>query len=100
MAAIEQEDVIRLAEVPPLIPVAPGDKPPNFKSVYRWVKKGKRGVRLELVPGARKLTTRQAVVRFLARVAGGDDAPAPAELAQGRRRELAAKNKALIAAGR
>lgn len=93
-----KEDMLRLAEVPAIIEELTGEVV-NFKTVYRWTGKGKRGVRLETVPSVvGKRTSRQAVLRFVARITGRDaDA---SNLAKAKRRDLAKKDAALAAAGR
>jgi Protein of unknown function (DUF1580) len=97
--AIENEAPLRLAEVPAVIAEVTGEAV-NFKTVYRWTVKGRRGVRLETRPGIRKRTSREAVLRFLARLAGRENQPTPAKLNQAQKRQQAAKNRALVAAGR
>src|SRR5262245_16271638 len=97
--AIENEAPLRVAEVPGVILEATGERI-NFKSAYRLLTKGKRGIRLERKPGLRVLTSREAVLRFLARLASGDRGPAPAVLSRGKQREQRAKNRALVAVGR
>src|SRR4051794_34751677 len=96
--AIDNELPIRLAEVPALIAKETGERV-NFKTVYRWTVKGRRGVRLQTVPGIRKRTTREAVLRFIAAV-GDHRHAAPAALSRARRREQIARDRALVAAGR
>ena len=99
MIDAEREDLIRLAEVPSVWLELTGETV-NFKSVYRWVKFGRRKIRLEIVPGIRKRTSRQAVARFLARQSALDNQPPPVDVTRGRRRELERANRTLAAAGR
>src|SRR5690242_16034857 len=62
--ALFGETLIALADVPALLPW-----PMSLSVVKRWIAKGYKGVRLESARvGGRRLTSREAVARFLARV--------------------------------
>jgi hypothetical protein len=91
---------LRLEQVPALVAeLCPGEVV-NFRSVYRWIKSGRRGIRLETLPGIRKRTTRAMVERFFARLAALDSQPAPPAADASLKREQKRKHRTLAAAGR
>jgi hypothetical protein len=64
MIEIKSETLIRLAEVPNHLPKRRGRKV-HIASVYRWVKAGLSGVRLETVyVGGAQFTSHEALDRF------------------------------------
>lgn len=97
--SLEGEELIRLQDVPALLPKVDG-KSVHWITVFRWATKGCRGIRLQaLFIGGRRRTSRQAVERFLAALAARDNQPEPADTMRKRTRELKSKNDALAAAG-
>jgi hypothetical protein len=61
------ERLITLAEVPRLnwLPIRRGGKRLHLSTVYRWVQRGLRGVRLETIQfGGTQCTTEAALLRF------------------------------------
>lgn len=59
------EDLKQFKEVPPML-----QKRVNVSTVWRWANRGVKGVKLETVSvGGKKLTSTQAVTRFLERIA-------------------------------
>jgi hypothetical protein len=90
------ETVIPLTEAPVWSPGRP-----HISSVWRWVLKGVRGVKLEtLVCGGRRFTSREAIDRFIAATtAAAHGEPAPVRTAKQRAREIAAAEAELERAG-
>lgn len=84
---ILSEHVIRLNRVPHLPPPASSGRRVGISSVYRWCDRGVRGVRLEYAhaPWGR-ITSVEAVERFLRRL-GGDTHAIPMLTPARRRRE-------------
>ncbi len=97
--ALENEELIRLQDVPGLLPKVNG-KSVHWITCFRWATRGVRGIRLQATfTGGRRATSRQAVERFLAALAARDNQPEPADTMRKRSRELKSKNDALAAAG-
>ena len=72
------EDLIPLSAASKLLPPRPTGKPVGLATLYRWAQRGVRGVRLETVPTPLgKMTSREALKRFLAARAAPATAPAP-----------------------
>ena len=65
------EDLITPAAATALYPRGPGGRKVHVSRVYRDMKIGVRGVRLESVKTPRLATSRQAVARFFARLSEG-----------------------------
>ncbi len=64
MISVQNENVIPLSEVANFVPRRRG-KPINLSTVYRWVVRGIRGVRLERVQiGGLTYTSVEAIERF------------------------------------
>jgi Protein of unknown function (DUF1580) len=75
MIDIEHERLISLRDVPKLLPARINGKRLHISAVYRWVQRGIRGVRLEVVRvGGTTYTSQKALQRFVQPAA----APAPA----------------------
>jgi hypothetical protein len=56
------EDLISIAQAAKSLPTRP-----SVRTVWRWIQKGCRGVKLETVAiGGRRYTSRQAIGRFIA----------------------------------
>jgi hypothetical protein len=67
------EELISLSDAIELIPGKP-----HLSQVYRWARRGLRGVKLEWVRcGGRRYTSREAITRFITAltIADGGDAP-------------------------
>lgn len=97
---LENEEPIRLRDVPAMLPRTTPGKPIHFITVWRWSTKGVRGVKLKTQPvGGRRLTYPCWVRQFLAALAAKDGQPEPADTTRKRTRELKSKNDALAAAG-
>lgn len=93
------EDLIELSDVPAMLPKASRKGGRHRCTVGRWVRQGVRGVKLETVPiGGRDVTSKQAVRRFLDRVAAARGR-APAALAAAEENALDCTNAELAAAG-
>ena len=96
MIDIDNEDLIRVpTEATKYIPGRP-----NPATVWRWYKRGVRGVRLETaVVGGRRYTSRQAIQRFIDRCTAAADGPTASSLRRTRARAIAQAEKELDQAG-
>lgn len=63
----ENETPVAIGDVPSMLPIRRGGKLPHISCVYRWIQKGVRGVKLEVIdtPGG-MITTKEAIARFFA----------------------------------
>lgn len=69
MISIHDERLIRLADVPKLIPSNRDGKKIHISTVFRWCRPGLRGIRLECVKiGGASFTSHEAVERFVAKL--------------------------------
>lgn len=95
MIDIASENIIKLSD-------ACGYFPPEGVStatIARWIQRGVRGVTLEtIVIGGRRLTSREAIERFIS-AQNAADAPAPVITPAQRRRQSEAARQALQEAG-
>ena len=67
------EELIPIREVPKRLPKKPGDKRVHISAVYRWMKKGVRGVKLDSVSiGGTRYTSIEALQRFVDRLSMDD----------------------------
>lgn len=83
------------------LPAAAGIFPgrPHCSTVWRYATRGVHGITLETIRvGGKVFTSHEAVARFVARCNGGNVAPDP-KLTSKRRREIAAAEKRVRAAG-
>ena len=79
MVDITSEQVLTLSECTKVVPRLNG-KRIHPSTLWRWVRHGVRGVRLEHARvGNRIVTTKAAIARFAQRLAEADDAPRPTE---------------------
>lgn len=63
------EDLISLNEAARSIPPRRSGKKPHISCIYRWTQKGCKGVLLEsLQVGGTRMTTREALARFFAKL--------------------------------
>ena len=66
MIDMHYEDLIPVREVPAALPLQPGGRRIHLATVYRWMSRGVRGVRLEWIRiGGHTFTSREALVRFV-----------------------------------
>ena len=66
MIDIAREQLISLHEVPTILPPRPSGKRLHISTIYRWVQRGIRGIRLEVVKvGGTTYTSREALQRFV-----------------------------------
>ncbi|HUY32009.1 MAG TPA: DUF1580 domain-containing protein [Pirellulales bacterium] len=93
---LANETPLSLSEATALLPGRP-----HLSTVWRWVLKGVRGVRLEtLVSGGRRYTTHEALERFVAgTTAAAHGQPAPVRTPKQRARAIAAAEAELERAG-
>ena len=69
------ETVLTLPEAAAVIPTQNGKKP-SVSTIWRWCRKGLRGVQLEYLRcGRRILTSREALDRFFLALAASDERP-------------------------
>jgi hypothetical protein len=75
-------------------------KPLNLSTIWRWVVKGHKGIRLEsLRVGGRVLTTEGAIARFLITCAGQPEPTAEVETPRQRSKKLKRAERELVADG-
>lgn len=73
---IENETIVSLTEATKTLPRVNG-KRPAISTLWRWCRKGLRGVRLEYIRVGRNIaTSREALSRFFAALADADTPPA------------------------
>lgn len=83
-----REKLIAMNEARGLFP-----KPPHLATLYRWIKSGAHGVRLEtVVVGRTRYTTAEAIQRFIA----GQNGPPPIVLTASERKRLAAQAASIL----
>ena len=86
LAPAADEPLIHLSTVPSLLPPTAMGKTVNLSTVFRWVRKGVRGVRLEaLRAGGRWYTSKESLRRFTSRLTElalphGTPLPSPAQM--------------------
>ena len=65
MIDISNEQLVPLREVPELLPPRPTGKKVHISAVYRWSRRGIRGVRLDVITiGGTTYTSKEALQRF------------------------------------
>lgn len=63
----ELSELVRLAQVPAMLPRRPDGKKTSLVTIYRWINKGCRGAKLQAWNlGGATFTTHEAVARFIA----------------------------------
>ena len=100
------EKLLSLTEAARVVPAIDG-KRPHVSTLWRWIRKGSRGVRLgHARVGNRMCTSREALARFYVELAQADVPPttvAPRQptkrTARSREREIAKAEATLAAAG-
>jgi Protein of unknown function (DUF1580) len=87
---LKDEEVLTLSQAAEVLPSLRGGRPVHRSTLYRWISRGVRGIRLETLRLGRTLVTSQeALQRFAERLAGLDQQPALCPLPASRRVELA-----------
>lgn len=96
MIDIYTEDLVRVpTEAAKHIPGRP-----NPSTVWRWYKRGVRGVRLEtVVVGGKRFTSLQAIRRFIERSTAAADGTPTVSTPKARARQIAQAERELDAAG-
>jgi len=75
MIDVEHEKLMSLPDVAAMLPGRRRRKL-ALSTVWRWIKRGRKGVRLEsIVIGARRYTSREAVLRWLAQLNEVESSP-------------------------
>jgi len=70
MISWREEELLSLTDAAKQLPGRAGGKRPHVSTLYRWVLKGMRGVRLEALPmGGMLYTSVEALQRFFAALA-------------------------------
>lgn len=65
MISIDEEHLIEVRQIPRLLPKRPNGKRIHITAVYRWIQRGKRGVRLATIKiGGTRYTSIEALQRF------------------------------------
>lgn len=73
MINLETEQVVSFKEAAERVPW-PGDRKPSYETIRRWADRGVRGHKLETARiGGRRVTTLEAIYRFLQVLSGGPD---------------------------
>lgn len=100
---IGTEALVSLTEATKLLPPLNGRRP-SISSLWRWCRRGVRGVKLEYVRVGRSLaTSREALNRFFEALAAADapeDPPRPTPPAPGQGLSAAARKRSLDEADR
>ncbi len=66
MIDLLRESLISLHDIPRILPARPNGKRLHVSAIYRWVQRGIRGIRLEVVRvGGTTYTSREALQRFV-----------------------------------
>lgn len=77
MIDITNEELIQLSKVPQHMPKRANGKKIHVSAVYRWINRGLRGVRLEVIRiGGTSYTSKEALQRFAERLTG-PQSPSP-----------------------
>ena len=82
MISITDEKLIPLSETPRHLPKRPNGKRLHISAIYRWIKQGVRGIRLEALRlGGTTYTSCEALQRFASRLSQGvESVPSPKPL--------------------
>ena len=89
MIEIAKESLISLHEIPQRLPPRRSGRPVHMSTVYRWIQRGVRGVRLEAVRiGGILSTSREALQRFAEQLSGELDLPAVSSRSERQLREI------------
>jgi hypothetical protein len=78
-------------------------KPPHISTIYRWLERGVRGIKLEsFCVGSRRYVTQEAIELFIQRTTAAGPysaAPSPVELSKERQRSIEEAERELDEAG-
>ncbi len=101
---LDNERVLSLGQaaryVSDKFPERRGGRPLNLSTVHRWVGRGVKGIRLEVIQvGGTRTTTIEAIHRFFERLAGREPAAVVARPSISQNRRVAAAEKSLEQAG-
>jgi len=81
---LAHEELLTLAEAARALPRLRNERKVHVSTLYRWISRGVRGVRLEAVRLGRTLvTSREALQRFAERLNAAHEPPAPATSSSG-----------------
>lgn len=96
-----RETLVALADVPAHLPDRRGGRRPHVSTIYRWVQRGCRGVKLEsLQVGGTSCTSLEALQRFFERLtAARNGEPAPTRTSRQRQRATETANNELADSG-
>ena len=94
------EELLSLTDAAKALPTIDGRRP-HVSTIWRWCRRGVRGVRLEYVRlGHRVCTTREALGRFAQRLADADEQPVEKTTTTPKRRTAKQRAKAVAQADR
>ena len=100
MIDISREQLISLAQAAKLRPCGRRGRPLHPATMYRWISRGIRGVRLEFIRlGGTLYTSREAMQRFADRLTAGSLATTPPTEATQGSKEIERIERELDAAG-
>jgi len=84
-----QETLIPVGDIPKMLPPRSTGKRVHISACYRWITRGIRGVRLEVVRvGGSMYTSREAVARFAAQLSRPGDAARPIAMSHQRQKQI------------
>ena len=94
------EQLLSLTDAAKALPPIDGRRP-HISTIWRWCRRGVRGVRLEYVRlGHRVCTTREALGRFAQRLADADEQPVQKRVTTSKRRTDRQRARAVAQADR
>lgn len=97
MIDLAQESLIAIGEVPNFLPLRSSGKRIHISAVYRWIQRGVRGVRLEVLRiGGTSYTSVEALQRFAEQLENPRPEPLPAPSGR-RQRQIEQAGKRLRA---
>ncbi|MBI1374549.1 MAG: DUF1580 domain-containing protein [Phycisphaera sp.] len=87
MIELSSESLVPVRSVPKLLPTRPNGRRVHISAVYRWIKRGVRGVRLESTQvGGTTYTSHEALQRFSEQLSK-NDRPAVSKMSRTRARQ-------------
>jgi len=99
MIDIASENVVTLTDAAKHLPPRRAGKQPHPSTIFRWVQRGCKGVRLESIQvGGTKCTSIEAMQRFFDRLTNPDAAAKP-PTSKARQRSIADAERELAEAG-
>ena len=85
---VAQEGLIPVGQIPKLLPPRPNGKRVHISACYRWITRGIRGVKLEVVRiGGSTYTSHEAIARFAAHLSLQNDS-SPSALSGQRQKQI------------